>query len=109
MVSNWQMDPVGVKGGSGIPKHAANVEGVVLARVEISVVADKHWHEELLFASFENSLSQDLLLQGSSGSIKQVLEGCSRLLPIGWSELNELVERRLAKDMVVKGAEKWSG
>lgn len=57
MVSNWQMDPVGVKGCGRIPKHAANVEGVVLARIEISVVADKHWHQQLLFASFENSLS----------------------------------------------------
>lgn len=109
MVTDWQMDPVRVQGGGGVSKHATNVESVVLARVEIRVVADKHWHQQLLFTGLKHSLGVDFLLKGCSSSIKDMLEGSSRLLAIGWSQLNELVEGRLAEDMVVKGAEKWSG
>jgi len=70
MITHGQVDPVGIKSILGVSKHAANIKSVIFAGIEVSVVAYKHRHQQLLLTCLKNSLSQNLLAQRRMSRIK---------------------------------------
>ena len=70
MVADRQVDPVGIEGGGGISKHAADIERVIFARVEVGVVTDKYGHQQLLLTCLKDSLCRYLFAQRRVSSIE---------------------------------------
>jgi hypothetical protein len=100
VVADRQVDPVGVQRGSWISEHTANVESVIFTGVEVRVITDEHWHQQLAVFSFEDSLGLEIFRELRAFSTEEFLYRLSGFHSVGGSEFNELVEGRFAKHAV---------
>lgn len=57
MVAHWQMCVVWLKSVVWPSEEAANIEGVILAGIEVGVIANLHWHMQCDLVKLNQALT----------------------------------------------------
>ena len=108
MVTDWQMEPVGLDGVVWSADHAADVVGVAVGRVEVGVVADEDGHAHLHAPSVKHARRLQLFGELGASLSKQALNRRSHLELGNLAECHELVQGLLAHDVMVDILHEWA-
>ena len=101
------MEPVSLESVLGSTHHHTNVVGVVLARVEVGVVSDKHGHAHLGILGREECFFFKGV-EKIAFFTEEFLEGSSELNSVGLTSLGEIVKGLLAEVVVCSDGEERS-
>jgi hypothetical protein len=100
MVSDGQMEPVGLEGVVLAAEHGANVRRVLARGIKVRVVPDLRWqvHRHLLAPDHAACLQVGARLQrGVAAALEQAGEAGADGAPLDAGPAHECVERRLVK------------
>ena len=101
VIANWQMEPIWLECIVFTSEHDADVHGVVLGRIEISVVSNEDWHGHFDGVNVVNCLGDQVI--GWLWTIDEILDSLSCFNSEVFTEGSKSVECFVFEDVSFQG------